>query len=86
MGSPWALIDYTSLGPAFLAWGGDGQVSEDIPNLYQALKTAGVPAELHVFAGVGHGFGIRATNSPRFAGWVRRFWDWMADRGLLAKN
>jgi acetyl esterase/lipase len=71
---------------AFLACGGDDQVAEDIPNLYQALKSAGVPAELHIYAGVGHGFGIRATNSPRLAGWIERFRDWMSDRGLLTKK
>ena len=71
---------------AFLACGGDDQVSVDIPNLYQALKTAGVPVELHIYAGVGHGFGIRANNSPRVAGWIERFRDWMSDRGLLTKK
>jgi endo-1,4-beta-xylanase len=57
----------------------------DIPNLSQALKKAGVPTEVHIYAGVGHGFGIRASNSPRVAGWIERFRDWMSDRGLLRK-
>ena len=71
---------------AFLACGGDDQVAVDIPNLYQALKTAGVPVELHIYAGVGHGFGMHANNSPRVAGWIERFRDWMSDRGLLTKK
>jgi endo-1,4-beta-xylanase len=54
--------------------------------MYLALKKAGVPTELHIFAGVGHGFGIRANNSPRVAGWVDRVADWMSDRGLLGKK
>jgi endo-1,4-beta-xylanase len=71
---------------AFLACGGDDQVSAHISSLYQSLKAAGVPTELHIYAGVGHGFGIRANNSPRVAGWVDRFRDWMSDRGLLTKK
>jgi len=71
---------------AFLACGGEDQVAVDMPNLYQALKNAGVPAELHIYAGVGHGFGIRANNPPRVAGWIERFRDWMSERGLLTKQ
>jgi len=71
---------------AFLACGGEDQVSVDIPKLYQALKNAGVPTELHIYAGVGHGFGIRASNPPGVAGWIERFRDWMAARGLLTRK
>jgi acetyl esterase/lipase len=69
----------------FLACGGDDQVAAGITNLYQAMKGAGVPVELHIYAGVGHGFGIRPGNSPRLAGWIDRFYDWMNDRGFLRK-
>ena len=72
--------------PAFVACGGNDQVCEDFPNLYQAMKKAGVPVELHIYAGVGHGFGIRPGNSPRVAGWIDRFRDWLQDRGILAKK
>src|ERR1039458_1373791 len=68
---------------AFLACGGDDQIAASLPDLYKALKSAGVPAELHIYAGVGHGFGIRETNPPDVAGWIDRFRDWMFDRGLL---
>jgi acetyl esterase/lipase len=71
---------------AFLACGGDDRISESVPDLYQALKKAGVAAELHIYAGVGHGFGIRATNSPRVAGWIDRFREWLSDRGFLASR
>jgi endo-1,4-beta-xylanase len=69
--------------PAFLACGGDDQIAAALPDVYKALKGAGVPAELHIYAGVGHGFGIRETNPPGVAGWIDRFRDWMFDRGLL---
>ena len=48
-----------------------------------ALKSAGVPAELHIYAGVGHGFGIRASNPPAVAGWIERFREWLNARGYL---
>jgi endo-1,4-beta-xylanase len=70
---------------AFLACGGNDSVSVDIPNLYQAMKNAGVAVELHIYAGVGHGFGVRAGNSARVAGWIERLREWMADRGLLTR-
>ena len=71
---------------AFIACGGDDHISNFVPAMYEALKKAGVPVELHIYAGVGHGFGIRANNSPRVAGWIDRFRDWMADRGYLGKK
>jgi endo-1,4-beta-xylanase len=71
---------------AFIACGGDDSVAIGVPDMYQALKKAGVPVELHIYAGVGHGFGIRADNSRRLAGWIDRFGEWMSDRGLLTKK
>jgi len=80
-------VTYSSDTPqAFLACGGNDQVAENVPALYHDLKAAGVPTELHIYAGVGHGFGIRDNNSARVAGWIDRFRDWMTDRGLLTKN
>ena len=59
--------------------------STAIPALYLALKKAGVPAELHIYASGGHGFGYQPTdNRPNviYAGWVARLKDWMADVGM----
>jgi endo-1,4-beta-xylanase len=66
--------------PAFLACGEDDRpgVSQGVPQLYLDLRRAGVSAELHVFAGVGHGFGIRATNRPPVSLWPQLFVDWLA--------
>lgn len=71
---------------AFLACGVEDSIAAGVPNLYQALKSAGIPVELHIYAGVGHGFGIRDSNSPRVAGWIERFHEWMADRGFLGRK
>jgi endo-1,4-beta-xylanase len=71
---------------AFLVCGGEDRVCDGIPYMYIALRRAGVPAEMHIYAGVGHGFGVRPGNSPRVAGWLDRFREWMADRELLKRR
>ena len=42
-----------------------------------------VPAELHIFTGAGHGFGVRETNHFPAGAWPDRFREWLADRGFL---
>jgi acetyl esterase/lipase len=73
--------------PAFLLCGEDDRVdiSQGLPELYVAFKRAGVSAELHVFAGVGHGFGLRDTNHGPVAGWLELFYEWLGQRGLLKR-
>jgi endo-1,4-beta-xylanase len=72
--------------PAFLACGADDRqnISEGVPELYLAMKHAGVPAELHVFAGVGHGFGMRNTNTGNMSTWPDLFYGWLGSSGFLA--
>ena len=54
-----------------------------IPNLYLALKKAGVPAELHIYNSGGHGFGYRPGAVPVIRStWVLRLQDWMSDVGM----
>lgn len=51
--------------PTFLVQAEDDPVHEENALLYfQALKEAKVPAELHIFAQGGHGYGLRQTNLP----------------------
>jgi len=71
--------------PAFLACGENDRqnISQGLPELYLALKRAGANAELHVFTGVGHGFGMRATSKGAVAGWPSRFLEFLDMRGLL---
>lgn len=70
--------------PVFLVHGSDDIVSEPEHSIvmYLALKRAGVPAELHLYAGSTHGFGVRSGNRPH-AGWTRSCADWMRDRKFL---
>lgn len=70
--------------PVFLAHGGEDIVSspEHSVLLYLALKRAKVPAELHVFAGATHGFGVRAGHGP-CSTWTESCARWLGHRGLL---
>lgn len=65
--------------PAFLCAGyGDRlDISQGLAELYLKYKGAGVPAELHMYSNVGHGFGVRDRN-PNYVGqWTDRFVDWI---------
>jgi acetyl esterase/lipase len=71
--------------PAFLACGEDDRpdIAEGLPELYLSMKRLGIPAELHVFAHVGHGFGIRASNPGNVSSWPDLFDRWLGSIGLL---
>jgi len=68
--------------PAFMLCGADDNpaISQGLAELYLAFRRAGVPAELHIYAGVGHGFGIRASNTGPVGQWPQRFLDWLNAR------
>lgn len=71
--------------PAFLVSTYDDHVKpENILLYFNALRAAGVPAEIHVYEEGGHGYGIRPTGKP-VATWHHRMRDWMQQRGLLAR-
>jgi endo-1,4-beta-xylanase len=74
--------------PAFLLCGENDRqnISQGLPELYLALKRAGASAELHVYAGVGHGFGMRETTKGAVATWPARFHEWLDSSGLLKKK
>jgi acetyl esterase/lipase len=56
---------------------------ENSIELYRGLKLAKVPAELHLYASGGHGFGINSVPHP-CASWPDRVADWLKVRGSLA--
>jgi acetyl esterase/lipase len=58
--------------------------SENSVALYSACKKAGVPAEMHLYASGGHGFGMNKVPHP-CATWPDRAADWMQARGYLKK-
>ncbi len=70
--------------PAFLIAGSEDEpwLIRGMENLYSTLRQAGVPAEMHLYDGVGHGFGIRARNHGPVTEWPQRVLDWMDQRGI----
>jgi acetyl esterase/lipase len=73
--------------PIFLVHAGDDAVAgaENSVVMYGALKRAGVPTELHVYAQGGHGFGVRQSSLP-VASWTERCLAWVQSLGLPGTN
>lgn len=58
-------------------------ISEGLASVYLKFKQLKVPAELHIYARSGHGFGLRTNNTQPAGKWIERFEEWLADSGLL---
>lgn len=85
-GSSATFTAETGMPPAFIAAGYSDRpdIAEGMATLYLKYKTAKVPAELHLYANAGHGFGYRHTAKPTGAArWPERFTEWLSDSGLL---
>jgi len=74
--------------PSFLLGGAADQpaISQGLADLYLALRRAGAHAELHIYDGVGHGFGIRPGNTGPVAAWPARFLEWLDQQGLAKRR
>jgi acetyl esterase/lipase len=72
--------------PTFIVQAEDDPVHvENAVTYYMQLKNAKVPAELHVYAEGGHGFGLRRTAKP-VTGWPGEVEKWLHTIGILAPN
>jgi acetyl esterase/lipase len=73
--------------PIFLAHATDDPVAgaENCLVMYSALKQAKVPAELHLYAQGGHGFGVRKNGLP-CSTWPERFVDWLKAHGVMTRS
>ncbi|NYF87936.1 alpha/beta hydrolase [Tunturiibacter empetritectus] len=71
--------------PTFLVQAEDDTVHvENAVEYFLALKSAGVPTELHVYAEGGHGYGLRRTKLP-VTGWPELVDVWMKTIGVTPK-
>ncbi len=74
--------------PVFIACGYNDRpdISEGMATLYLQYKKYNIPAELHIYSNVGHGFGLREKNTGEVARWPATFRSWLDDRGFLKKK
>src|SRR5438128_6743057 len=72
--------------PTFLLQAEDDHVDNVNQSLvyYMALKNAGVPVEMHLYAEGGHGFGLRHTKFPITA-WPQLMETWLRTSGMTSK-
>ena len=74
----------TGTPPTFLLQAEDDPVA-DVSNsivYFEALKNAGVPAEIHLYSSGGHGFGLRPTKLP-ITHWPELLEVWLKTIGVL---
>ncbi|MGH9774114.1 MAG: alpha/beta hydrolase [Candidatus Acidiferrales bacterium] len=72
--------------PTFLLQNEDDHVDnvDDSLAYYIALKNAGVPVEMHLYAQGGHAFGLRRTRFPATA-WPQLVETWLATIGMITE-
>lgn len=71
--------------PAFLACGSNDRpdISEHLPGFYLEFKKMNVPAEMHIYAAAGHGFGLRVRNEGAETQWPHQLIYWLKDLNFL---
>ena len=72
--------------PTFLLQNENDHVDrvEDSLSYYAALKKAGVPVEMHLYAEGGHAFGLRRTSLPATA-WPQLVETWLRTIGMISQ-
>jgi acetyl esterase/lipase len=67
--------------PTFIAMANNDKTENAIA-YYQALKSSGANAELHIYSDGAHGFGMRPSPEPH-ATWTDRLTDWLTYQKIL---
>lgn len=72
--------------PVFLVHGSEDLISTPEHSLfmYMALKRAGIPAELHIYADTSHDFAVRPSDRP-FGAWPATCVQWLRQQGFLVR-
>ncbi len=60
-------------------------ISRGLAEVYLKFKDLNIPAELHIYATAGHGFGMREKNKSAVGTWPARFEEWLSELGMLKK-
>ncbi|MEX2176683.1 MAG: alpha/beta hydrolase [Pirellulaceae bacterium] len=69
--------------PLFFAHAADDRVKADNSiALFQAVRQAGVAAELHIYSAGGHGFGLRVSEFP-VSSWPQRCEAWLVQQKII---
>jgi len=68
--------------PLFILVAADDGASAGSVRLFAEWRGAGKPAELHIYAQGGHGFGMNKRGLPVDT-WIERFHDWLGAAGFL---
>ena len=78
-GAPmWRVTPPDDAPPLFVVWASDDPLISPVrgSDLYLAWYGAGKPAEMHVYATGGHGFGLQPRGLP-VDRWIERFEEWL---------
>jgi acetyl esterase/lipase len=69
--------------PLFALCAADDEMAAPLTlRLYADWRAAGLPAELHIYAQGGHGFGMHKNGVPSDS-WIERFADWLQAQGMV---
>jgi acetyl esterase/lipase len=82
-----SLIVSKNTPPTFMVVADDDHPAAAVAAYYSKLKAQGIPAEVHIYAKGGHGFGMTGR-TPAFrdlpvSRWPEQLQAWLVDRGLL---
>ncbi len=74
--------------PVFIACGFNDRpdISKGMAEVYLKYKEIGVPAELHIYAKAGHGFGVRDSLKGAVGKWPERYLEWLDDMGMFKRE